>query len=159
MFSGILNKILGIGVAILAAAAGFYKWRSDKNAEKARRQKERADGLKTKAQVQKNTVEAQKEISRKKREEKKEARKGKGGLDKWALVAVIFLAGCASDPIVLSPECEKPIRPDVPTVSEEELAPLPQDVRARVLTRDVLIREYAEKLEAACDEINAAADR
>lgn len=158
MFSGMLNKIMGIGLVVLGAAAAFFKWRAGVNEKKAERQRRRADGLQTKMDVKKKTKERQDEITEEFQTDREEIKGGKkGGLDKWAIVLVLFLAGCASEPKVISPECDIPPRPSVPTVAKEELEPLPQDVKERVLIRDSMIREYAEKLEAACDEVNSAA--
>lgn len=155
------QKILTGLAAILAAIAGFYKWRADRNEEKARRQRVRAEGLETKARVQKSVREGQNaaaERADKETDNFDRARRDKG-LDKWAIVFVILLAGCASQPVVQPVPCSAPSRPTLPTVTGSELAPLTDDVYDKVIRRDIRLREYAEKLEAACDAINAEIER
>lgn len=65
-------------------------------------------------------------------------------------LVTILVLGCAT-PTVAKPVVALPERPELPTVTEAEVSCLSQDTYRRVILRQVLLREYAEKLESALD--------
>lgn len=69
-----------------------------------------------------------------------------------ALAAVLFMSGCATPPaeVVTVPvvvALESPPRPILPQVTEEELQSLSDETYERLVTRQRLLRQYAEELE------------
>lgn len=68
-----------------------------------------------------------------------------------SLLLAALLAGCAGpEARYVSVPLDCPARPELPTVSAEELDCLPDDAHARLVWRETLRRQYAEELEALC---------
>lgn len=66
-----------------------------------------------------------------------------------AIALMLSLAGCASQPVeYVTAPLPKPPRPELPTLSGEELECLSDEAYRKVVTRGQLRRDYAEQLEA-----------
>lgn len=71
------------------------------------------------------------------------------------MLCVLIVAGCCAAPHYTSQPLTKPVRPVLPAVHEGELACLPDDTYRRIVERERLRREYAEKLEAIIQSTHA----
>jgi hypothetical protein len=73
------------------------------------------------------------------------------GAGAFVLLLAALLAGCAAPEMrYVSVPLDCPERPELPTVSAEELDCLTPEAHARLVWRETLRRQYAEELEALC---------
>lgn len=71
------------------------------------------------------------------------------------IVAVVGVAGCATEPRYVTTPLSRPERPVLPRVYQSELMCVPDEAYRRQVERERLMREYAEKLEAIIDATRA----
>lgn len=92
MIAQVIKWVLQYWQAALAALGGlaiwFFKWRAEKNKERALRAENKADYLEKKAEQKERMVDARRQVEKKHREEREEIRKkrrkgGRTGLPKW----------------------------------------------------------------------------
>lgn len=67
------------------------------------------------------------------------------------VTSLIAIGSCTSSVVrYVTVPLDCPVRPVLPSLSEEDLAPLSQDAFERLAERDQKRRHYAEELEALC---------
>lgn len=80
---------------------------------------------------------------------------------RWAVLGILFLAGCSigvTPTDVKYPHIERPVRPELIKISTTDLAPLPLEIRAKLIDNDWRLKSYIEKLEAGIDTYNKWAE-
>lgn len=80
-------------------------------------------------------------------------------LARLIIATALIITGSACTPqVVYVPQAlPMPVRPELPAVTAEDLAPLSKDAADRVQTRDRERRQYCEKLETIIENNNKKA--
>ena len=65
-----------------------------------------------------------------------------------AAIATLLLTACSTQPVYITQPLPLPDRPDLPTLQATELQCLTDDAYQRLVTRDILLRQYSEQCEA-----------
>jgi hypothetical protein len=64
------------------------------------------------------------------------------------IIATLLLTACTRTPVYVTQPLPLPDRPDLPTLQASELQCLTDDAYSRLVTRDLLLRQYGEQCEA-----------
>lgn len=63
-------------------------------------------------------------------------------------IAALLLTACSTQPVYITQPLPLPDRPDLPTLKASDLQCLTDSAYHRLVTRDILLRQYSEQCEA-----------
>lgn len=70
---------------------------------------------------------------------------------KWLIIAALVALSACSQPLRQNICLERPVRPTLPRFSADDAQPLSGSAYQRLVARDVMRRQYAERLESIID--------